>query len=85
LKAYRSSRKASNCSSEKEEIKSLGTKNTVIIFLEIFTPKLNFERYRNCEANGRWPLFKCGVAKHLKEATHGCQVGVNKSYLYCYL
>ena len=48
-------------------------------------PKINlvqyFERCRKCEANGSGPLFKCGVAKHLKDSTHDCKVTGNERFL----
>ena len=45
----------------------------------------NLERCRKCEENGSGSLFKCGVAKHLKESTHGCKVSGNERYLCFYL
>ena len=48
-----------------------------VLFRNRMYPKIvqYFERCRKCEANGSGPLFKCGVAKHLKSSTHECKIG----------
>ena len=39
----------------------------------------DFERCRKCEANGSGPLFKRGIAMHLKSSTHDCKIGGDDS------
>ena len=70
---------------KEKKLKNLGNKFLVINFFQKSKMEQNLERSRKCEANGSGTLFKCGVAKHLKESIHGCKVSGNERYLCSYL
>ena len=64
----------------KEEIVHLESKRILLTPGVLFRNRMYvkivqyLKRCRKCEANGSGPLFKCGVAKHLKSSTHECKI-----------
>ena len=68
------SREAGNCTGKRKETEKFRSKIRCKLFHILLYNLTLHERCIKCEAQDCGPLFKCSVAKHLKECKNGCSL-----------